>query len=121
MKQVLVIDDSPVIRKITRRILEGMRLQTSEASDGRQALAACSFMMPAAIFVDSSMPGPDGCDFLPGLRQMPGGERPKVVFCSTERKVSLIARAMHAGADEFLVKPFDRKAVETKFTNIGVC
>jgi two-component system chemotaxis response regulator CheY len=121
MKQVLVVDDSPVIRKITRRILEGMRLGTTEASDGRQALAACTFQMPDAIFVDSSMPGLDGCDFLRELRQMPGGERPKVVFCSTEHDVSMIARAMHAGADEFLMKPFDRKSVETKFTNLGVC
>ena len=121
MKQVLVVDDSPVIRKITRRILEGMRLQTSEACDGRQALAACSFLMPDAIFVDSNMPGLDGYDFLRELRQMPGGERPKVVFCSAEHEVSLIARAMHAGADEFLMKPFDRQSVETKFTNLGVC
>ena len=43
MKQVLVVDDSPVIRKIARRILEAMNLSTSEAADGRQALAACSF------------------------------------------------------------------------------
>jgi two-component system, chemotaxis family, chemotaxis protein CheY len=121
MKQVLVVDDSPVIRKITRRILEGLALSTSEAADGRQALAACSFRMPDAIFVDSSMPGLDGYDFLRELRQMPGGEKPKVVFCSTEHDVSLIARAMHAGADEFLMKPFDRKSVETKFANLGVC
>ncbi len=121
MKQVLVVDDLPVIRKITRRILEGLALSTSEAADGRQALAACSFRMPDAIFVDSSMPGLDGYDFLRELRQMPGGEKPKVVFCSTEHDVSLIARAMHAGADEFLMKPFDRKSVETKFANLGVC
>ncbi|HXT07084.1 MAG TPA: response regulator [Roseiarcus sp.] len=121
MKQVLVVDDSPVIRKITRRILEGMLLSTAEAADGRQALAACSFEMPDAIFVDSSMPGLDGYDFLRELRQMPGGEKPKVVFCSTEQDVSLIARAMHAGADEFLMKPFDRKSVEIKFINLGVC
>ncbi len=121
MKQVLVVDDSPVIRKITRRILEGMRLSTAEAADGRQALVACSFQMPDAIFVDSTMPGLDGYDFLRELRQMPGGKRPKVVFCSTEHDVSQIARAMHAGADEFLMKPFDRKSVETKFNNLGVC
>ena len=120
MKQVLVVDDSPVIRKITRRILEGLRLQTTEASDGRQALAACSFQMPDAIFVDSSMPNLDGFDFVRELRQMPGGEKPKVVFCSTEHEVSLIARAMHAGADEFLMKPFDRKSVEAKFVGLGV-
>ncbi len=121
MKQVLVVDDSPVIRKIARRILEGMRLQTSEAADGRQALAACSFAMPDAIFVDGSMPVLDGYDFLRELRQMPGGEKPKIVFCSSEHDVALVARAMHAGADEFLMKPFDRKSVEAKFANLGVC
>jgi two-component system, chemotaxis family, chemotaxis protein CheY len=120
MKQVLVVDDSPVVRKITRRILEGMQVSASEASDGRQALAVCSFLMPDAIFVDSSMPGLDGYDFLRELRQMPGGDKPKVVFCSTEHDISQIARAMHAGADEFLMKPFDRKSVETKFANLGV-
>jgi two-component system chemotaxis response regulator CheY len=119
MKQVLVVDDSPVIRKITRRILEGMRLAASEAADGRQALAACSFLMPDAIFVDGAMPGLDGYDFLRELRAMPGGDKPKVVFCSSEHDVSLIARAMHAGADEFLMKPFDRKSVEAKFANLA--
>ena len=120
MKQVLVVDDSPVIRKIARRILEGMQLQTSEAADGKQALAACSFLMPDAILVDWSMPVLDGFDFLKQLRRMPGGERPKVVFCTSEHDVAHIARAMHAGADEFLMKPFDRSAVEAKFANLGM-
>ena len=120
MPQVLVVDDSPVIRKIARRILEGMRLTTSEASDGREALAACSFRMPDAVFVDAAMPGLDGYEFVRKLRNMPGGDRPKVVFCSTEQDVALIARAMHAGADEFMTKPFDRSAVESKFADLSV-
>jgi len=120
MKHVLVVDDSPVIRKIARRILESMQLSTTEASDGREALAACSFRMPDALFVDGAMPGLDGYEFLRKLRRLPGGDRPKVVFCSTEQDVALIARAMHAGADEFLIKPFDRSAVETKFGNLGL-
>ncbi len=119
MKQVLVVDDSPVIRKIARRILESMRLRTVEASDGRQALAACSFMMPDGIFVDASMPVLDGYEFLKELRQMPGGERPKIVFCSSEHDVSQIARAMHAGADDFLMKPFDRETVQSKFAELA--
>ncbi len=120
MKHVLVVDDSPVIRKIARRILESMQLSTTEASDGREALAACSFRMPDALFVDGAMPGLDGYEFLRKLRKLPGGDRPKVVFCSTEQDVALIARAMHAGADEFLIKPFERSAVETKFGNLGL-
>jgi two-component system chemotaxis response regulator CheY len=120
MKQVLVVDDSPVIRKIARRILEGMNLGTSEAADGRQALAACSFFMPDAILVDGAMPVLDGYEFLRELRGMPGGERPKVVFCTSEYDVAQIARAMHAGADDFLMKPFDREHVQAKFESVGV-
>jgi two-component system chemotaxis response regulator CheY len=120
MKQVLVVDDSPVIRKIARRILEGMQLQTSEAADGKQALAACSFLMPDAILVDWSMPVLDGFDFLKQLRRIPGGERPKVVFCTSEHDVAHIARAMHAGADEVMMKPFDRDIVRSKFEGIGI-
>jgi two-component system, chemotaxis family, chemotaxis protein CheY len=120
MKQVLVVDDSPVIRKIARRILEGMQLQTSEAADGKQALAACSFLMPDAILVDWSMPVLDGFDFVKQLRRMPGGERPKVVFCTSEHDVAHVARAMHAGADEVMMKPFDRDIVRTKFEGIGI-
>lgn len=120
MKQVLVVDDSPVIRKITRRILESMQLRTSEASDGRQALASCSFDMPDAIFVDSAMPVLDGYEFLRELRRMPGGEKPKIVFCTSEHDVSQIARAMHAGADDYIMKPFDRELVRSKFEALGL-
>src|SRR5208282_3609651 len=121
MKQVLVVDDSPVIRKIARRILESMHLNASEAADGRQALAACSFVMPDAVLVDSSMPVLDGYEFLRELRAMPGGDKPKIVFCTSEYDVAQIARAMHAGADDFLMKPFDREHIQSKFESIGVC
>jgi two-component system, chemotaxis family, chemotaxis protein CheY len=120
MKQVLVIDDSPVIRKTARRILEGMHFQTSEAMDGAQALSACSFLMPDAIIVDWSMPVLDGFEFIKRLRRMPGGEKPKVLFCTSEYDVAQIARAMHSGADDVLLKPFDKDIVKAKFEEIGV-
>ncbi|WP_158813732.1 PleD family two-component system response regulator [Methylocapsa sp. S129] len=120
MKQVLVVDDSPVIRKIARRILEGMRFQTSEAADGKEALAACSFLMPDAILVDWNMPVLDGFGFLKQLRRLPGGDRPKAVFCMSEYDVALIARAMHAGADEIIMKPFDRDLIKSKFETVDV-
>ena len=118
MKQLLVVDDSPVIRKIARRILEGMRFQTSEATDGKQALAACSFLMPDAILVDWSMPVLDGYGFVKQLRRMPGGDKPKVIFCTSEYDVAHVARAMHSGADEFMLKPFDREIMLSKFEGI---
>ena len=52
MKQVLVVDDSAVIRKVARRILEGLHFRTSEASDGKLGLAECEKMMPDVILLD---------------------------------------------------------------------
>ena len=120
MKQILVVDDSVVIRKVATRILEGMRFQTAEAEDGRKALSACAFLMPDAILLDWNMPVMDGFDFLRALRKMPGGSRPKVVFCTTENDVAHIARAMHAGADEYIMKPFDKEIMQSKFEEIGL-
>jgi two-component system chemotaxis response regulator CheY len=120
MKQVLVVDDSTVIRKVAKRILEGMNLQTLEAEDGRKALNACSFLMPDAILLDWNMPVMDGFEFLHELRKMPGGLKPKVVFCTTENDVAHIARAIHAGADEYIMKPFDKQILQSKLEEIGL-
>ena len=120
MKQILVVDDSAVIRKIARRILDGMRFETAEAEDGRKALAACNILMPDAILLDWNMPNMDGFEFLRELRKLPGGAKPKVVFCTTENDVAHIARAMHAGAEEYIMKPFDKSIVQSKFEEIGL-
>jgi two-component system chemotaxis response regulator CheY len=120
MKRCLIIDDSSVIRKVARRILEGFGFTITEASDGRQALDNCVREMPDAILLDWNMPVMDGYEFLRALRAMPGGDRPKVVFCTTENDLAHIARAMHAGADEYIMKPFDREIVEAKFQEVGL-
>ena len=120
MAQVLVVDDSSVIRKVARRIFEGMALQTVEADNGQVALDVCALAMPDAILLDWNMPVMDGYAFLKELRRMPGGDRPKVVFCTTENDVAHIARAMHAGADDVMLKPFDGEMMRTKFEQIGL-
>ena len=120
MKQVLVVDDFTVIRKVAKRILEGMNFQTLEAEDGRKALAACAYVMPDAILLDWNMPVMDGFEFLHELRKMPGGLKPKVVFCTTENDVAHIARAIHAGADEYIMKPFDKQILQSKLEEIGL-
>jgi len=120
MKTCLVVDDSSVIRKVARRILEGMEFSINEAEDGQQALDACRRQMPDAILLDWNMPVMDGYEFLKTMRKMPGGDRPKVVFCTTENDVVHIARALHAGANEYIMKPFDREIVEAKFHEVGL-
>jgi two-component system, chemotaxis family, chemotaxis protein CheY len=120
MKQVLVVDDSTVIRKVAKRILEGLHFRTLEAEDGCKALAACTTAMPDAILLDWNMPVMDGFEFLRELRKMPGGLKPKVVFCTTENDIAHIARAIHAGAAEYIMKPFDKHIVQSKFEEIGL-
>jgi two-component system chemotaxis response regulator CheY len=120
MKTCLVVDDSSVIRKVARRILEGMQFTIIEAEDGQQALDCCRRDLPEAVLLDWNMPVMDGYEFLKALRRMPGGEKPKVVFCTTENDVVHIARALHAGANEYIMKPFDKEIVEAKFQEIGL-
>jgi two-component system, chemotaxis family, chemotaxis protein CheY len=120
MKTCLVVDDSSVIRKIARRILEEMDFQIIEADDGEQALEACKRGLPDAILLDWNMPVMDGFEFLGHLRRMPGGEAPKVVFCTTENGMDHISRAINAGANEYIMKPFDKDIVAAKFQEVGL-
>ena len=119
MKTCLIVDDSAVIRKVARRIFETMNFKVGEAEDGEKALTACGETMPDAILLDWNMPTMDGYDFLRALRKTPGGEKPKVLFCTTENDVGAIARALHAGADEYIMKPFDRDIVTAKLAQVG--
>jgi len=120
MKSCLVVDDSSVIRKVARRILEDLSFTITEAEDGQQALERCQSSMPDAILLDWNMPVMDGLEFLGQLRKLDGGETPKVVFCTTENDVGHIARAIRAGANEYIMKPFDREIVEAKFQEVGL-
>lgn len=120
MKTCLVVDDSSVIRKVARRILEGLNFHIVEAEDGEKALEICKQVMPEAVLLDWNMPVMDGMDFLRNMRRMPGGDHPKVVFCTTENDVAHIARALHAGANEYIMKPFDREIVTAKFQEVGL-
>ncbi len=120
MKHCLIVDDSAVIRKVAKRIMESLSLRITEAEDGEQAMAACREQMPDAVLLDWNMPVMDGYAFLRELRKMPGGDIPKVLFCTTENDVSAIARAIHAGADEYVMKPFDKEIMTAKLEEVGM-
>ncbi len=119
MKTALVVDDSAVIRKVARRILETLNLEVADAEDGESALEHCAVAMPDVILLDWTMPRMDGYEFLRALRQRPDGGSPKVLFCTTENDIGAIARALHAGADEYIMKPFDREILLAKLEQVG--
>lgn len=116
----LIVDDSRVVRKIARKILEDLGFTCIEAEDGKQAYDACMISMPAAILLDWNMPVMNGIEFLRKLRASTGGDVPKVVFCTTENEFSFIQEALSAGANEYIMKPFDSDIVQGKFQQIGM-
>jgi two-component system chemotaxis response regulator CheY len=120
MKRCLIVDDSRVVRKVARRIIEELRFAADEAADGAAALAACRTAMPDAVLLDWNMPVMNGLDFLKALRREPGGDRPVVVFCTTENDMAHIAEAIRCGANEYIMKPFDSEIVESKFAEVGL-
>ena len=120
MKTCLIVDDSAVIRKVARRIVEGLNFAVVEAEDGAEGLERCREAMPDVILLDWNMPNVDGYAFLQALRQMPDGAEPKILFCTTENDVGAIARALRAGADEYIMKPFDRDILTAKLEQVGV-
>lgn len=118
-RKCLVVDDSRVIRKLARRILEGLGYEVAEAENGEEALGKCRAVMPDVILLDWNMPVMSGMEFVTALRSMQGDSRPKVVFCTTNADTSDIRKGIEAGADEYVIKPFDHHALQAKLQRIG--
>lgn len=120
MRSCLVVDDSKVIRKVARHILETLNFAVDEAGDGREALDRCDASMPDVVLLDWNMPVMSGMEFLRTLRQGGHQRQPKVVFCTTENDLAHIRAAIEAGADEYVMKPFDRETLHSKLQIVGV-
>jgi two-component system chemotaxis response regulator CheY len=116
----LVVDDSRVVRKVARRILEGQGFRVSEAEDGKQALESVRRDMPGCVLLDWNMPVMNGLEFLQALRKEFGPENPPVVFCTTENDINHIELAITNGAQEFIMKPFDEEILVGKFAQVGL-
>ena len=119
MKSCLIVDDSRVVRMVARKILQDLSFECAEAEDGQQARASCEKAMPDAILLDWNMPVMNGIEFICELRRLNGGGQPKVVFCTTENDVAHIREAIEAGADEYVMKPFDHDTLQIKLQLIG--
>jgi two-component system, chemotaxis family, chemotaxis protein CheY len=115
MKSCLIVDDSTVVRKVARRILENMDYIVEEAEDGQDAFDKCRQEMPDAILLDWNMPIMSGLEFLKLLRAYVGGDKPHIVYCTVENDIGAIALALKAGASDYMMKPFDRAILEAKF------
>ncbi|MEX0343120.1 MAG: PleD family two-component system response regulator [Erythrobacter sp.] len=120
MKSCLIVDDSRVIRKVSRHILETLGFAVEEAENGREGLEKCAETMPDVVLLDWNMPVMTGIEFITQLRQREDGDKPKVVFCTTENDVAHIREAISAGADEYVMKPFDHETLQIKLQLVGM-
>jgi two-component system, chemotaxis family, chemotaxis protein CheY len=120
MKTCLIVDDSRVVRAVARRFIEPLGFTVDEAGNGQLASVAIAEKMPDAILLDWNMPVMTGIEFLRHLRAQPGGDKPTVVMCTTEKDVQHIQEAIGAGANEYLMKPFDQDTLKAKFSKAGL-
>ncbi len=116
----LVVDDSRVIRKISAKIALSMGYDVIEAQDGEEALARCKQSMPDLVLTDWQMPEMDGIDFVTALRAIPTPHAPTVVFCTSKAATSEIHEGIAAGADDYVIKPFDEPTLKAKLEKLGV-
>ena len=120
MRRCLIVDDSRVIRTVSRHIVESFGFEVLEAANGEEAISLCETSMPELILLDWNMPVMNGLEFLSALRSTPGGAKPKVLFCTTEHDVAHVRQGLEAGADEYVMKPFDHESLRGKLLAVGL-
>lgn len=115
----LIVDDSRVIRKVSSKIAISLGYVPVEAENGEEALARCKKAMPDLVLTDWNMPEMDGIEFVRRLRAIPTPKEPVVVFCTSNGEAKDIHDGIAAGADDYIVKPFDEAALKAKLEKLG--
>jgi two-component system chemotaxis response regulator CheY len=120
--RALIIDDSRAMRTILSRIVSGLGFEISQAGDGKQGLAVLQSepALPNLIMVDWNMPEMNGYDFVCAVRANAAYADIKVMMVTTESEISNMSRAMEAGANEYVMKPFTNDVVLDKLRILGL-
>ena len=117
--RALIVDDSRFVRDYLRGLLETRGIECEEAADGRAGLSQIHEHGPFDLaLVDWNMPIMDGLSMLKNLRAE-GYSEVKVMMVTTEAEDDFIVRSLDAGADEYLMKPFDNEALTEKLVMLG--
>ena len=116
-----MIDDSRAIRLILGRMLKELGFEVEEAANGRDGLALLDAgLAPELVLLDWNMPEMSGIEFVTAVRQPPYSSAARVVMVTTETEVPQMVRALEAGADEYIMKPFTREAIVEKLQLLGL-
>jgi two-component system, chemotaxis family, chemotaxis protein CheY len=112
----LVVDDSDLIRKVARKVLEDMNFLVLEADCGEAAVAQCMKAMPEMILLDWHMPGMSGHEVMAAIKNIQSDRKPVIVYCTTQNDPIDISRAFAGGAEAYMLKPFNRAILKAKVT-----
>ena len=121
MSRALVVDDSRAMRMILSKTLAESGFEVMQAANGREALEIMDREGPAIglVLLDWNMPEVTGIEVVEKLRSQKAFNTVRLVMVTTETEIEQMARALEAGADEYVMKPFTREAVEDKLRLIG--
>jgi two-component system chemotaxis response regulator CheY len=115
----MVVDDSRAVRMILTKNLAELGYQVSAAADGAEALGMLSDEM-SLVLVDWNMPRMNGLEFVERLRADPRYKSTKVMMVTTETEVDQMVKALAAGADEYVMKPFTKEILADKLRVLGL-
>ncbi|MFZ4540634.1 MAG: response regulator [Rickettsiales bacterium] len=120
MKTCLIVDDSKIVRKVVRRIVEALGFNILEAENGKEAIDQVRANTVDVIILDWNMPVMDGMECMKEIRADASLSQPKIIFCTTENEFSKIQMAIMNGADEYVMKPFDEAIIAGKMRQLGI-
>lgn len=118
MRRLMIADSSDIVRKVGHRILTEIGFQVSEAANARDALRFCETDLPNIMIVDAGLEG--ALDLITNVRALPEGKSVKIYYCVIQAELKVMMAGKRAGADDFLLKPFDRKILTKIFTDQAI-
>jgi two-component system, chemotaxis family, chemotaxis protein CheY len=114
LQTCLIVDDSDVVRRVMRSVIEDLGFQVEDTASTEAAMLVCRKRMPDIIVLDWHIPGSHPLEFIAAVRSQPQGRDTKILFVATDNDPVEIGRAIAFGANDTLIKPFYRVGLEAK-------
>ncbi len=120
MSSCIIADDSKIIRMLLSKIMSNFGYEVTEAENGEDLLRQCAKNIPNLIICDWNLPLIDGIDVLLKIRSDKKIKQPFFIFCSYITDTNIISQALNAGADDFIMRPFDEDIIASKLKILKV-
>ncbi len=120
MKHCMFVDGSSVIRKVAKRILSSSDMIVVDCGTGAEALEMCAADMPEIIVIDGTLPDMQAADLIRQIRGIITPAAPQILISLVEVDIGAIMRAKRAGAQGYLLKPFNRSQLIERFRTLQI-